>query len=140
MPIVTFHLVEGRYPPERLDELLERASTLYARVLDSPLERVRAFVAGYPAERVAVAGTRVSRGAQPAPYFEFLVLHGRPVAQRHALLAGFTDLLVELLDAPRALIRGRAVQLEPDDWAIAGEPASATRRAEIQARAGAGSA
>jgi len=140
MPIVTFHLVEGRYPPERLDELLERSSTLYARVLDSPLERVRAFVADYPAERVAVAGIPVSRGARPAPYFEFLVLRGRPVAQRHELLAGFTDLLVELLDAPRALIRGRVIQLDSDDWAIAGEPASTIRRAEIQTRAGAGSA
>jgi len=139
MPIVTFHLVEGTYPEHRLAELLQRSSALYAATLDSPIERVRAFVASYPPERAAVGGTAVSQGARPAPYFEFLVLEGRPVAQRHTLLAGFTDLLVELLDAPRELVRGKVTQLAPTDWGIGGEPASAARRTEIQARASAGS-
>ncbi|HEY2204726.1 MAG TPA: tautomerase family protein [Pseudonocardia sp.] len=135
MPIVTFHLVQDAYPPDRLGQLLARASTMYSRVLDSPIQRVRAFVAGYRPEHAAVAGQLVGEGARPAPYFEFLVLAGRPAGQRHELLAGFTDLIVEVLDAPRELVRGRAVELDPDNWAIGGTPASVRRATEIDARA-----
>lgn len=134
MPIVTFHLVEGVYPTSLLEELLRRASELYARELDSPIERVRAFAATCPPTHAAVAGTSCARGAAPAPYFEFLVLRGRPVRDRHALLSGFTNLVAEVLGLGHELIRGRAIQIDPDDWAIGGEPASAARRGEIEAR------
>lgn len=138
MPIVTFHLVEGQHSSEQLRALLTRASALYSDVLDSPIDRVRAFVTRYPADHVAVAGELVSDHPRSAPYFEFLVLAGRPVEQRHRLLAGFTDLMVELLGSPRELIRGKVIQLDPADWGIGGEPASVTRRTEIEARATAG--
>lgn len=139
MPIVTFHLAGGLYPTEAVQQLLVEASRLYSQVLDSPIERVRAFADLYPAELVAVAGELVSDTPRKAPYFEFLVLAGRPVAQRHELLRGFTDLAADLLDAPRELIRGKAIELDPDNWAIGGEPASVRRAGEIQARAEASS-
>jgi len=63
-----------------------------------------------------------------------IVLAGRPLAQRHALLEAFTDLLVEHLGAERSLIRGRAIEVDPDDWSIGGVAASTARRAEISAR------
>lgn len=66
------------------------------------------------------------------------MLQGRPTEQRHRLLAGFTDLLVDVLGVERRHIRGRIIQVDPDDWAIGGEPASAVRRGEIAARAAAG--
>lgn len=139
MPIVTFHLAGGLYPTEAVQRLLVEASQLYSRVLDSPIERVRAFADLYPAELVAVAGELVGDTPRKAPYFEFLVLAGRPLAQRHELLRGFTDLAAELLGAPRELIRGKAIELDPDNWAIGGEPASLRRAGEIQARAAASS-
>lgn len=135
MPIVHFHLVQGAYPADRVGALLRRASRRYAEILDSPLERVRAFAVTYPPGQVAVAGELVAHGAPPAPYFEFLVLAGRPAAQRHALLAAFTDLIVEELGVDRGLVRGKVVQLDPDDWAIGGVPAGAARASEIAARA-----
>jgi len=138
MPIVTFHLAEGLYPPEALRELLVRGSQLYARALDSPIERVRAFVRLYPAQLASVAGQPVSERPRKAPYFEFLVPRGGPANQGHELLGGLTDLLAEVLDAPRELILGMAVRVDPEDWGIAGEPASARRAAQIAARARAG--
>jgi 4-oxalocrotonate tautomerase len=138
MPIVTFHLVEGLYPPEALRELLVRGSQLYARALDSPTERVLAFVRMYPAQLAAVAGEPVSERSRKAPYFEFLAPRGGPADQRQKLLRGLTDLLAEVLDAPRELIVGVAVRVDPEDWAIAGEPASARRAAQLAARARAG--
>ena len=138
MPIVTFHLTDGVNSTEAMQRLLVESSHLYAEVLDSPMERLRAFANLHPAELVAVAGELVSENPRNAPYFEFLVLAGRPLQQRHDLMRGFTDLVVEILGAPRELVRGKAIVLDPDDWAIAGEPASVRRASEIAARAGAG--
>jgi phenylpyruvate tautomerase PptA (4-oxalocrotonate tautomerase family) len=137
MPIVTFHLTDGVNSTEAMQRLLVQSSHLYAKVLDSPVERLRAFVNLYPAELVAVAGELVSESPRNAPYFEFLVLAGRPLQQRHDLMREFTELLVEILGAPRELVRGRAIVLDPDDWAIAGEPAGVRRASEIAARLGA---
>jgi phenylpyruvate tautomerase PptA (4-oxalocrotonate tautomerase family) len=65
------------------------------------------------------------------------VLEGRPVEQRHRLLSGFTDILVDVLGVARSRVRGRIIQVHPDDWAIGGVPASGARRDEIAARAAA---
>lgn len=143
MPIVTFHLAAGQYPADRIERLQRMASRLYAEVLyagtvPDGLERVRSFVALYPADLTAVGGEIVSVEGRLAPYFEFLVLAGRPAEQRHALLAGFTDLVVDLLGVDRSAVRGRVVQLDPDDWGIGGIPAGHHRRSEIEARAAEG--
>ena len=52
----------------------------------------------------------VSWNSEPAPYFTAIVLEGRPVEQRHRLLAEVTDLIVEVLDATRSRVRGRIIQ------------------------------
>lgn len=135
MPIVTFHLVEGQYSTSAMQRLLVDSCQLYSRVLDSPVDRTRAFVDLRPPELTVVAGELQSEVPSHAPYFEFVVLTGRPRQQRHDLLRGFTDLLVETLEAPRQRIRGRAIEVDPDNWGIGGDPASARRSGEISARA-----
>ncbi|MGE4373384.1 MAG: 4-oxalocrotonate tautomerase family protein [Xanthobacter sp.] len=134
MPVVTFHLVEGASTPEQEENLLRRATQLYCDVLSAPPERVRAFISTYAPARVAVAGELVSRSGQAAPFFEFFVLAGRPAEQREALLEGFTRLLVEELGVARMQVRGLCRQLNPEDWAIGGTPASVKRAGEIRAR------
>ncbi|MBN9107493.1 MAG: tautomerase family protein [Pseudonocardia sp.] len=131
MPIFEVHLVAGRHPPERLAELLRALSARYAEILESPVERVRGFVTAHPAAHV-VAGGEV--GVE-APYVTALVLRGRPVEQRHRLIAAFTDVVVDVLGAARASVRVRIEQVDPDEWGIAGVPASAARATEIAARA-----
>ena len=138
MPVAHFHLVDDHYPPDRVRSLLERASQLYAEVLGSPVDRVRVFAVRYRAEEVATGGTVVAAGGAAAPFFTAIVLAGRPEEQRHALLAGFTDLLVEELGCPRELVRGRIEQVDPADWGIAGGPASSVRSGEIAARQASG--
>jgi 4-oxalocrotonate tautomerase family enzyme len=132
MPILEIHVVEGDHSPDVLARLLERTSRRYAEVLDSPLDRIRAYVTAHPRTHWAVGG---ETGAAPAPYFTAIVLEGRPVEQRHRLLADLTDLLVDVLGVTRARVRGRIIQVPPDDWAIGGVPASGARRDEIAARA-----
>lgn len=135
MPIAHFHLVDGAYADEQVDHLLTRACSVYAAVLDSPIERVRAFAVRYPAADVAVGGVLVASGAQPAPYFTAIVLAGRPEQQRHELLARFTALVVEELGCAAEVVRGRIEQVDPADWAIAGRPASLVRVSEVAERA-----
>lgn len=135
MPVVTFHLVEGAHAPDAVGELLRRACHLFADVLDSPLDRVRAFAQEYPAGRVCVGGHLVSDGDAEAPFFQFYLLAGRPREQRDRLLSGFTDLLVEVLGADRSSVRGAILPVAPEDWTIGGRSAASVRAAEIAARA-----
>lgn len=133
MPIVHFHIVEGQTTSAQEEVLLIGASRLYAEALQCPMDRVRAFIQTYPPTRCAVAGQTVAAGGPHAPYFEFLVLEGRPLSQRQRLLSGFTDLLVDILKVDRSLVRGHCKRVQPDEWAIAGAPASKVRKADIGA-------
>ncbi|ATQ31356.1 tautomerase family protein [Rhodococcus ruber] len=135
MPVAHFHLVDGAYTAGQRRRLLADASRCYAEVLDSPIERVRAFVVRYDPDDVATSGTVIADGGTPAPYFTAIVLAGRPIAQRQELAARFTDLIVEILGAPRESVRGRIVEADPVNWFIAGDPAAAARADEVAARA-----
>ena len=134
MPVVHFHLAEDTYTDEQCELLMEKASELYSEVLESPMERVRAFINFYPEWGMATAGSPVSRGGRTAPYFDFIVLEGRPLDQCHALLEGFTSLLVSILGADRELVRGSCRPVPPHYWGIAGKPASEVRAKEIENR------
>lgn len=140
MPILHFHLAEGRHSDAQIGALLLQASQAYAQVLDSPIERVRVFAQMYRPQHVAVAGALVSEGQAPAPFFEFLVLEGRPLEPCQRLLTVFTDLIVETLGVERSAVRGICKPVPPALWGIAGTPASVVRSSEIQARAAAVSA
>ncbi|OJY53005.1 tautomerase family protein [Pseudonocardia sp. 73-21] len=131
MPILEVHLVDGVHTPAQHSELLTSLSARYAEVLESPLDRIRAYVTLHRPEHWATGG---EQGA-PAPYFTAIVLQGRPAEQRRRLLGAFTDILVDVLGVDRRLVRGRIIQVDPDDWAIGGAPASVARRSEIAARA-----
>jgi phenylpyruvate tautomerase PptA (4-oxalocrotonate tautomerase family) len=132
MPILEVHLVEGRHTAAQHAELLAAMSARYAEVLESPLERIRGYITLHRPEHWFTGGVP---GAE-APYFTAIVLQGRPAEQRARLLGAFTDILVDVLGADRSLVRGRIIQVHPDDWAIGGVPAGAARRTEIAARAG----
>lgn len=124
MPVAHFHLVDTSYTTEQRRRLLTEATRCYAEVLDSSLERVRTFVVGYAPEHVATAGAVVADGGIPAPYFTAIVLADRPAAQRQELLARFTDLIVEILEAPRSVVRGQIIEVDPANWGIAGTSAN----------------
>ena len=131
MPVVEVHLVAGAHDDAAVATLLARLSHAYAEVLSSPVGRIRAAVTLRAPEHWAVGGVT---GGDAAPYFTAVVLEGRPVEQRHRLLATFTDLVVETLGVDRSRVRGRIVQVPPDDWAVGGVPAATARRAEIADR------
>lgn len=141
MPIVQFYLVEGEYEDAAIGALLVESShfyvdTLYPEADPPPLQRVRAFVTSIPPGHWATGGALVSSGAVPAPYFTCLALAGRRVEQLQQLTAGFTELIVKHLKCDRALVRGTVLEVDPQLWAIGGQPAQAVRAAEIASRSG----
>ncbi|MCQ4347177.1 4-oxalocrotonate tautomerase [Pseudomonas stutzeri] len=138
MPVVNFHLLAGHSSAEQDERLLVEASRLYSDVLKAPMARVRAFITTYPASQCAVAGAPCSSNGLHAPYFEFIVLDGRALEERQRLHQGFTELLVEVLDVRRELVRGLCRRVAPEDWSIGGAPASVLRADEVAARAAAG--
>lgn len=133
MPVAHFYLTGCS--DEQLRALIVAASRRYAQVLDSPIERVRVFVHRLDPAAFALGGVPVAETGSTAPYFEALMMRGRPPEKKTRLLAEFTDLLVEVLGADRGLVRGLVTEIDPDNWAIAGRPASVVRAAEIEARA-----
>ncbi|PWR19542.1 tautomerase family protein [Zavarzinia aquatilis] len=133
MPIIHFHLAEGTSSAAQERRLLIAASRLYAEVLQCPMDRVRAFVVPYERARCAVAGVMLDEGGLSAPYFEFLVLEGRPLETRQRLLTGFTDLVADLLGVEKALIRGHCKRVQPEEWCIGGRMAQELRKADIEA-------
>ncbi|MGW0035430.1 tautomerase family protein [Gordonia sp. NPDC003376] len=135
MPVAHFHLPADTFTTEQESTLLRDASKAYARVLSSPVDRVRVFLVHYPPSAMAVAGELVSDAGVVAPYFTAIVLAGRPAEQRQELLSAFTSLLVETLDVDRTHIRGQIIEVSPDNWGIAGAPASGVRATEIAERA-----
>lgn len=135
MPILEYHLTEGQYTDAQCERLLVESSRLYADILKSPIERVRVVIHLHKPTMVAVAGVPMSKGGKSAPFFFFLALLGRPESERHALLTGFTDLVVEILGAERGAVRGGCWTIPPEDWSIGGTPASVLRAAEVKARA-----
>ena len=135
MPILNFHLVDGHYSQAQHERLLVESSRFFAEVLRCPIERVRVFITLHRPELFAVAGELCSRGGGQAPYFTFITLEGRSLEDRQRLLRGFTDLVVDILQVDRNVVRGGIVPVMPENWAIGGEAASATRAEEIRARA-----
>lgn len=137
MPIAHVHLVSGSYPSGRLEEFQSALTALYGQTLSSPIDRIRVFVLDYPGTHVMVGGrqlTSVGTSGAAAPYFTMRVLAGRPPEQGRRLLAGVTDLLVEILGYERSLIRGELVELDPAHWSIGGRTAAEARQEEIRAR------
>ena len=140
MPILTIHLGEGHYSDAQCEKLLRETSRLYAEVLKSPIERVRVFIQLHQPSHIAIGGVPSSQNNTKAPYFHFLVLKGRSLEERHELLRGFTDIIVEVLQVDRSLVRGGCWPIPPEDWAIGGQPASIKRADEVEARAKTGQA
>lgn len=136
MPVAHFHLPADTYTAEQEAQLLRRAAAEYARILNSPIDRTRVYVVHYAASSIAVAGELCSDSGVIAPYFTAIVLAGRPAEQRHELLAGFTELLVNVLGVDRSVVRGQIIEVSPENWGIAGGPASVARATEIAQRAG----
>jgi 4-oxalocrotonate tautomerase len=134
MPVLNFHLVQGQHDSAQIETLLLKASALFAEVLACPLDRVRVFATEHAPQHFCIGGKLVSQHAQVAPYFSVIVLEGRSQEDRQRLLSGFTDLVVDILGAPRANVRGGIVPVAPSDWSIGGTLASELRQAEIEAR------
>ena len=139
MPVVNFHLLAGATDRSQSEQLLIDASHLYSEILQSPLVRVRAFITWHDPSDFAVAGAVCASSGANAPFFEFIVFNDRSVLQRQQLAEGFTELLVRHLGVSRDAVRGRCQLVAPEDWSIAGTPASVLRQAEVAARAAAGS-
>jgi len=134
MPVLNYHLVQGQHDAARVETLLLRSAALFAEVLACPIDRVRVFATEHAPQQACIGGKIVQAGDPAAPYFNFIVLRGRSLEDRHRLLAGFTDLVVEFLGCPRELVRGGVTLVEPEDWSIGGKLASVIRQAEIEAR------
>lgn len=134
MPIMNIHLVADAYPDAQINQLLRQCATHYGAVLKSPMERIRVFVKEHRPAAVFVDGKTAAEGAEAAPFFEYIVLEGRPQQEMDDLMTGFTDILETVLKADRNRIRGACWTVPPERWGIGGVMASVKRANEVAAR------
>lgn len=139
MPIMQLHLPEGVCEDAAVAKLLIEASEFYCdvfypQVSPRPIERLRAFVVPTPAHLWATGGQLVSEGGALAPYFTVLALTGRPPEQLAALMDGLTSMIVTHLGCERKAVRGQVIEIEPQNWFIAGVPAAQARANEAAQR------
>lgn len=92
----------------QVQRLAIASAPVSAEIVERPMDRVRGFVRLYRPQMCLVAGEIVADATPAAPYL-------RP---------------------PRELVRG-AIEIESNDWAIGGAPASVRRRDDVRARAAA---
>lgn len=135
MPVMTVHVVEGRFSDEQLGRLQHACAVHYGAVLRSPMERIRVLVTEHRPQAFFVDGKRASDGADDAPFFDYIVLAGRPQSEIEALMTGFTDIIERELGVERARIRGSCSPVPAEHWGIGGTMASVARAAEVAARA-----
>lgn len=133
MPYLRIELTVGLSPSARRD-LLRRAAELFAEITESPLDRVRTLVVELPTDAFAVGGVPIADSGIQAPFVTINVLEGRPAEQHEALIARIAALVAEIVEVPIDRTRVLVVEVPPALWGIGGVPASAIRRAEIDAR------
>ncbi|MDN5863291.1 MAG: 4,5-DOPA dioxygenase extradiol [Salinisphaera sp.] len=131
---MNIHLVAEQFSDAQIGDLLHRCAVHYGKVLDSPMERIRVFVSEHRPQTFFVDGKLASAGAEPAPYFQYIVLQGRPQSEIEALMTGFTDILEAVLGVDRGRIRGACWPVPPEHWGIGGVMASVKRADEVAAR------
>jgi 4-oxalocrotonate tautomerase family enzyme len=133
MPYLRIELAEG-VSPETRRELLRRTAERFAEITESPIERVRTLVVELPRDAFAVGGVPIEDSGLQAPFVTIDVLAGRPPEQHRALIEQISPLVADIVGCPLDRVRTVVVEVPPDLWGIAGVPAAAARRAEIDAR------
>tara|TARA_Y100001949_G_scaffold43806_1_gene35949 strand:- start:737 stop:1153 length:417 start_codon:yes stop_codon:yes gene_type:complete len=134
MPVVMFQVPESVSSAEVSQTITRTACDLFAEVLEAPSNRIRAYLSTYPDTGICAGGNVLAAGGDPAPFYQFYVLADRSPELVSRLHAAFTGLLAESLQVDVSIIRGVCHRISPDDWAIAGKPASEIRKAEIEGR------
>jgi 4-oxalocrotonate tautomerase family enzyme len=117
-------------------ELLTRTAALFAALTESPIDRIRTQVHELPADSFAVGGVPIADSGQQAPFITLDLLQGRPTEQHTALIEQMSALVAQIVGVPIENTRLRINEVAPGDWGIAGVPAAAKRRTEIDARGG----
>lgn len=137
MPITVLHLPCSHYSEEQIAAVANGICEAKAKVLDSPIDRIRVFVNDMPMQRVSVGGQMAHVVQHVVPFYETYLLEGRPAEQQEAVLSVIADLLAMHLSIDINKIRGLCHMVPPSRWAIGGMPASAIRAIEIAQRAAA---
>ncbi len=131
MPVATFHFSGGDLDQAVSADFLRRVSTVFAEELESPVDRIRAFLIPHGEALSAVKG---EVPGERSVFFEFFVLEGRALEQRQRIARAFTELIAQYLGVDASSVRGRCIQVPPEDWCIGGQFASELRKSEIAQR------
>lgn len=140
MPVAHINVLQG-HPRAVLRRLVGEVSETVARVLQAPKERLEVWVTEIDPELWGICGVPASdvlaeqpRESVEMPFIRMVIMEGRPLEMRHALIKEVTEVVANVLGTQKQRIRLQLTEIPPDGWGIGGVPASVSRAAEIAAR------
>ena len=134
MPIIVFHLPKTVAIETQCATLIKQAASVFAGLLNAPLERIRIFIQLYPLNQLGSAGIPANENALLTPYFECLVLADRTTEQRQMIMREIVQVLADITQIDKGFIRGCCRRIPAEDWFIGDQAASVLRQAEITER------
>ena len=145
MPVAHINVLQG-HSKETLKKVIHDVSHVMIDVLAAPKDRLEVWVTEIDPDLWGIEGEPASevlktkpRGQVEMPYVEMVLMEGRPIEQHHKIITQVTDVIVKHLGTDRGRIRVHIANCKPDNWGIGGTAAAILRKAEIEARAKAGS-
>ena len=140
MPVAHINVLQG-HSRAVLRQLVVEVSETVARVLNAPKERLEVWVTEIDPDLWGVCGVPASevlaekpRESVEMPFIRMVIMEGRPLEMRHALIKEVTETVAKVLGTDQPRIRLQLTEIPPDGWGIGGVPASVARAAEIEAR------
>lgn len=143
MPVANIHVLAG-HPRSTLKQLLREFSTVFARVIEAPPERLQVWITEVDPELYAISAEpadevlqRIARADAEIPLIRMALMEGRPTEMLHRVISELSEVVARVLGGDPRRVRVQIDHIHPDRWGIGGVPASQARAAELAQRAAA---
>ncbi|MCM2545370.1 tautomerase family protein [Burkholderia glumae] len=128
MPTLEVYLPAGQ-PEARKAALIAHLTHATVEAIGAPAESVRVLLSELPDGHYGLGGTRAAGGARPAlPVIVAILIAGRTLDQKRALIGALADTAAATLDAPPDATRVMIKDIPNTDFGIGGKTAKSLGR------------
>jgi 4-oxalocrotonate tautomerase family enzyme len=128
MPTLEVYLPAGQ-PESRKAALIANLTQATVGAIGAPAESVRTLLSELPDGHYGIGGTRAADGAKPSlPVIVAILIAGRTLDQKRALIAALADAAADTLDAPLDATRVMVKDIPNTDFGIGGKTAKSLGR------------
>ncbi|AEA60191.1 tautomerase family protein [Burkholderia gladioli] len=128
MPTLEIYLPAGHAEPRKA-ALIANLTQATVDAIGAPAESVRVLLSELPEGHYGLGGIRAADGARPSlPVIVAILIAGRTLDQKRALIAALADTAASTLDAPLDATRVMIKDIPNTDFGIGGKTAKSLGR------------